>query len=196
LNKLKTVVWDVDDVLNNLMYEWLNFWLLNHPHFNISYSDLFENPPNKILNISYPEYINSLDEFRKNFGYKLKYMPEVLSWFQNYGNSCRHVVLTSTPSFFSANSAYWVISNFGKWIRSFNFIPSPRKDDQMFTYDKEKVDFLIWFEKADLFIDDNDLNIEMAKEKGFKTLLMPRPWNKSNLSLGEALTEINKILKL
>ena len=64
---MKTIVWDVDDVLNNLMQSWLETaWLPAHPACQITYRLLTENPPHHLLGISKIEYLQSLDDFRLN----------------------------------------------------------------------------------------------------------------------------------
>lgn len=68
-----TIAWDVDDVLNNFMYDWLNKeWLTENPLSSVVFKNLTENPPKRILKISKNEYLNSLDKFRFE-----KYFEEV-----------------------------------------------------------------------------------------------------------------------
>ena len=45
-----TVVWDVDDVLNDLMAAWLaQVWVSEHPDRPIAYADVRANPPHELL---------------------------------------------------------------------------------------------------------------------------------------------------
>ena len=59
---MKTIVWDVDDVLNCLTKEWFeNYWLKKNPDCKISYSQINKNP---IILIYF--YGNSVEK-KKNF---------------------------------------------------------------------------------------------------------------------------------
>ena len=48
---LTTVFWDVDDVLNDLMKEWLDFYRLTSG-IKMDYDQLTANPPHKLFGIS------------------------------------------------------------------------------------------------------------------------------------------------
>jgi FMN phosphatase YigB (HAD superfamily) len=189
---MKTIVWDVDDVLNDLMKEWfLNEWLSSDPGCILKYEELTENPPCRLLNISFDSYLESLDKFRIEKGGDLNPLPEIIEWFNKHGHKFNHAVLTATPLFYSPFSAKWVLTHFGKWIRSYNFIPSPRKNDNIKNYQQNKAGFLKMFDQVDLFIDDNNKNIEEVNKIGIKTLLVPKPWNNSKLTINEILEMIN-----
>jgi len=54
-------------------------------------------------------------------------------------------------------------------------------------YDETKADFLRWLGKADALVDDNENNTRAVDETGVKTILFPRPWNGSRLSVRETL---------
>jgi len=191
---MKTIVWDIDDVLNNLTKDWFEReWLMTHPECNIKYIELFSNPPYAILNMKIQEYLKSLDDFRNLHGKELKPTDEVYSWFQSYGVHYRHIILTSTPLFYTPFSFEWIFRNFGKWIRSYNFVPSPRENSNAFNYDVNKASFLKLFTKVDLFIDDNENNIEEACAIGINGVLMPRPWNKSTLTIDEFIYNLNNL---
>ena len=177
-NYLTTIVWDVDDVLNNLTYEWFSKYKQEHK-CPLDYMDLKENPPHTLLEISRQDYLKSLDSFREQYFSSLEPDKELLCWFEEYGNRFRHVALTATPLHFAEKSANWVIHHFGKWIRSFNFVPSPRTGIFYPDYDQDKGQFLNWLGCADIFIDDNESNIESAGCCGVRSFLFPAPWNKS-----------------
>jgi len=188
---MKTIIWDVDDVLNNLMEDWFEkHWRLIHHECNIEYGDLVENPPDKILGTTLYEYRKSLDEFRNINGTQFQPTPEVLDWFKTNGSKYRHVALTAVPISLASISAAWVYKHFGNWIRSFNIVPSPRDTDPDFIYDLSKKDFLSWFSKGDIFIDDNLINIKDAGTIGIKTLIFPRPWNKGGLNLTDFFKQL------
>lgn len=191
---MKTVVWDVDDVLNDLMKVWFEqFWRPKHPGATLTYEAIKVNPPHQLLGVSKEEYLASLDEFRLSGCYdQLKPLEEIRKWFDAQGAKCRHVALTRVPVAAAHISAAWLMKHFGRWIRSFHFIPSYRQGENPPAYDENKGAYLNYFGKADLLIDDTMENIEAAKKAGVKTLIFPRPWNKSKLSIGETLQEILK----
>src|SRR5579871_3024689 len=123
-----TIVWDVDDVLNDLMRVWFEEeWRPKHPGCVLDYEGILDNPPHTLLGVDLADYQRSLDSFRLSGVYsKLKPGPEVRDWFVRRGHDFHHLALTATPLACASVSAEWVFRNFGKWIRSFQFIPSPR----------------------------------------------------------------------
>lgn len=188
---MKTVVWDIDDVLNDLMREWL-LWFSDREKIKTNYEQITENPPNKILGITEKDYLNSLDEFRLSERYqKMKPLREVYSWFEREGNRFRHIALTATPLRCAPTTALWVLKNFGKWIRTFHFIPSKREGETLPLYDSDKAQFLEWLQKADFFIDDNEENVNLAKKIGVNAIIWKRPWNSSIHSWHETLKIIS-----
>jgi hypothetical protein len=63
---MRTIVWDVDDVLNGLMHAWFTrAWMKEHPECRIEYSGLTENPPHSILGVAPEQYLASIDAFRE-----------------------------------------------------------------------------------------------------------------------------------
>ncbi len=64
---MKTIVWDVDDVLNNLMGDWFKKWRSLHPACTLSYDNISGNPPHELLDINVDEYKHSLDTFRTKY---------------------------------------------------------------------------------------------------------------------------------
>jgi 5'(3')-deoxyribonucleotidase len=190
-----TIVWDVDDVLNDLMQAWLEqAWLLEHPSCSLHYETITENPPNRLLGVSLEDYLNSLDAFRLSVaGQQLSPVPEVKEWFQQHGYQFRHVALTARPIQSAALSAAWVIHHFGEWIRSFGFVPSYRQEQTTFIYDRSKVNYLRWWGRADILIDDGPINLEAARQLGICTFLMPRPWNQSQQSIAEMLDSVTSL---
>lgn len=191
---MQTIVWDVDDVLNNLMKEWL-IKEKKKRFFSISYADITENPPNKLLGISLDEYRESLDQFRLSDDYvNMSPKNEILKWFKIYGHLARHIVLTSVPLKAAHISSTWVIKYFGKWIRNISFVPSERTGENLFQYDKSKQSFLKWFNPADILVEDNQKNIDEAQEIGIKTISIAQPWNRSNLTIQDSLKKLNTLL--
>lgn len=193
---MKTIVWDVDDVLNDLMRVWLEqFWLSDKARKKLTYTEIKENPPQRLLGAGKEEYLASLDDFRLSGLYeKLGPLKEVNDWFQLHGAEARHVALTRVPVAVAHVSAAWVMKNYGQWIRSFHFIPSFRAGEQAPVYDEDKGTYLTYFGKADLLIDDTMENIAAAEKAGVRTRVFPRPWNSSKLTVAQTLDEVAKIL--
>ena len=191
-----TIAWDVDDILNNLMYHWLTEkWLPEHPNCKVSFEQIIQNTPEHIIKSTLEEYRASLDSFRLSKAYfQMQPEPQVLSWFKEHGNKARHIALTAVPVRVAHVSADWVIRNFGKWIRSFNFVPSPRANEQVPDYGHTKTDYLKWLNKIDVLVEDNEKNIREAEELGTKGILVKKPWNKGSLLLKDALAKINQLL--
>ncbi len=187
-----TIVWDVDDVLNDLMLTWWEeYWLVSHPSCSIQYTDINENPPHLILGIEKEEYLNSLDNYRLSGAIsRLKPDSEILEWFKKWGCKFRHIALTATPMKTAPLMAEWVIKHFGEWIRFFSFIPSYREGILIPEYDQDKGSFLAWWKQGDIIIDDNLHHIQSAKKLGMKTFLMPQPWNNSTITKTEILESL------
>ena len=184
------IVWDIDDVLNDLMREWFKEFSKAF-HTNVNYEDLIHNPPCDILKIPLDSYLNSLDDFRERKMLNLAPAKEVMEWFEQHGAGYRHIALTAVPLKFAHFSAQWLFANYGKWFREFHFVPSPRKTDEAIKYDKNKGDILKRLDRVDFFIDDNEANISQAKELGIKTIVFPRPWNKQrHISIEKSLESI------
>ncbi len=193
---MKTIVWDVDDVLNDLMRVWFEDWAAS-PGANrsLGYEQLTSNPPHQILGIDRSGYLASLDDFRlSGKAAKLSPVAEVFEWFSLHGEAAHHAALTAVPLCAGHVSADWVMRNYGQWIRSFHTIPSSRPGIEAPQYHSNKQDFLAWWGKADVLVDDNEENIEGALSLGINAVLFPRPWNSSTVTLGEALRELTQIL--
>ena len=193
---MQVIVWDVDDVLNNLMGAWLDdFTASNSKTAPFRYEDLSRNPPNDLLGMSREEYLVSLDAFRlSGKAAKLEPVPEVFDWFSRYGDGCCSVALTAVPLCASHVSAEWVLRNFGRWVRSYNVVASPRPGDPLARPHATKSEFLRWWGKGDILIDDSLENVAGARSLGMHALLFPRPWNTSSLTIAETLEELAKFL--
>ena len=189
---MKTIVWDVDDVLNDLMHRWLEDYKAHNPLLSsLKYKHLVKNPPHDILDISLDDYLISLDQFRLD-NKKANLVPnqQILSWFHQFGKDFRHLALTARPKDTVSILSQWVFEHFGNWIRTVSFIPSSRKGRDLITYDKSKADFLIWLGKADYFIDDSPENIQLASSMGINSLLFPQPWNGFLIPVEEILEKL------
>ncbi len=192
---MQTIAWDIDDVLNELMQSWLEqSWLPSYPECSLRYEDILENPPHQLLGVSLKQYLTSLDAFRLSGAVaKLPPVSEVLAWFHQYGKQFRHITLTAAPICAVPISAAWVMQHFGTWVRSFNFVPSKRQGEYIPVYDQSKDDFLRWWSKVDILVDDSPINVEAAKALGIQAILMPRPWNQSQLTITETLSFLTKL---
>jgi hypothetical protein len=178
-----TIVWDVDDVLNDLMYQWFtHFWLAAHPDCLCRYADLNANPPHEALGVSREDYLASLDEFRRtDIALNMRPNPEILNWLRSNGSRFRHVALTARPLESAPDVASWVMRNFGTWIRTFGVVPM-RAGESVPIYDRSKAEYLKWFRSGEILVDDSTENIDHGRALGLKTLLYPQPWNGSSLS--------------
>jgi hypothetical protein len=191
-----TVAWDVDDVLNDLMYCWFQHkWLPDHPECTVRYEELTENPPHRLLGVSLEEYLDSLDAFRLSGLYQeMKPVHEVKSWFEKYGDKARHVAITAVPLKAASVSSSWVFKHFGVWIRTFHFVPSIRKGQDIPDYDQDKRTFLKWLEKASILVEDNETNIKDAENEGIKGVLIPRTWNSGKSSIKNSMKYLKGLI--
>lgn len=189
-----TIVWDVDDVLNDLMRQWFTHgWLRDHPECRIRYEELAGNPPHRVLGITREEYLATLDSFRKTAnGRNLEPNAELLSWFRNHGDRLRHIALTARPLETAPDVAAWVMRHFGVWIRCFGFVPS-RAATPVPVYDRSKGEYLKWLGCGDVLVDDSAENIADASALGLKALLYPQPWNNSALTVDALLKELSSM---
>jgi len=188
-----TIVWDVDDVLNDLMYQWFTHsWLVAHPASHCRYTDLSANPPHEDLGITREQYLASLDEFRRTARARdMHPNQEILSWFRSHGSRFRHVALTARPLESAPDVASWVLLHFGAWIRTFGVVPTRFAGHEPI-YDRNKAEYLRWFRSGDIFVDDSMENIREAEELGLKTLLYPQPWNDSPLTNEMVLRKLSE----
>lgn len=193
---MKTIAWDVDDVLNDLMLMWFEQkWIKENVNCKVRYEELVENPPHRLLGVGLNDYLDSLDEYRLSSAYQqMVPVKEVMEWFVGFGNKFRHIALTAVPLVASSASAQWVFKHFGTWIRTFHFVPSKREGQSIPKYDSNKSAFLKWISKVDVFIDDSPANIDAVEGMGIKCILWPRPWNKSKLTIQETLILLEKSL--
>jgi len=187
-----TIVWDVDDVLNDLTRLWLaQMWRPVHPDAP-AFAELTENPPHALLGTSLAAYLASLDDFRHS-GVCVEQPPlcEVREWFGEHGAQFRHVALTAVPLHAAGLSAAWVLRHYGSWIRSFNVVPSPRQGDVPAPMEHDKAAWIAWAGVADVFVDDSQENVDTVRRAGVPALLFPRPWNAdSGRPVADLLSEL------
>ena len=188
MNEARTIVWDIDDVLNDQMRSWFeSAWLPEHRDCPVTYEEIRENPPHRILGITLEEYLASLDAFRASAA-AAAMLPnaEVLKWLDCHGGRFRHIALTARPLTSAGSAAEWLFRHFGTYIRTFSVVPS-RRGSAVPAGDRTKKEFLEWLEKADVLIDDNEENVSAARELGIHGVLFPQPWNGSSLTQAETL---------
>jgi hypothetical protein len=174
--KRPLLIWDVDDVLNLLTREYLvHADRVNHNR--AAFYDLTENPPHLIFGCTREEYLADLDDFRKNFFSSLGASTVVKKFFEEYGSHFEHAALSAVPLRYAGISSQWVFENFGKWIRSYSFVPSPRTGESLPEYALSKAGQMLNASLHGCLIDDNEKNIIEAAEAGFDTILWPAPWN-------------------
>jgi len=193
---MKTLAWDVDDVLNSLMRVWFEEFITNSQReIKIGYDQLSENPPLKLLGITMKQYHVSLDEFRLSGRYeRLEPNGEILNWFNVYGHCCRHLALTAVPLAAAPISSAWVLKHFGKWIRTFHFVPSKRSEEAIPVYDRSKVDFIDRHGNIDILIDDNFEHIEQAAQIGLQGILITQPWNAGKIDMSDNLAYLTRAI--
>jgi hypothetical protein len=193
---MKVIMWDVDDVLNDLMRDWFRgYWLPKHPVCRVDYDGITANPPHELLGITKKEYLESLDSFRMEKFEELKPLPEIQEWFQLHGDKAEHIVVTSVPLIAARHSAGWVYSHFGHWIRSFNVVPSPRPGVTPDHGPKTKAEYIRTFSKVDIVVEDNPETLCSMQKLGFSIITIPRPWNESKATLSEALDGLTALMQ-
>jgi len=191
---MKTLAWDVDDVLNSLMRAWFDDLRINSSRkIKVVYEQLLENPPHELLDMTMNQYLDSLDEFRISGRYaQLEPNGEILNWFNAHGHCCRHLALSAVPLAAAHISAAWVLKHFGKWIRIFAFVPSKRAGEMIPEYDRTKADYMVRHGKVDILLDDNPEYIEHAAQIGIQGMLIAQPWNGGKMDLSETLASLTK----
>lgn len=157
----------------------------------LTYDQLSENPPHSLLGVTLNQYLASLDEFRLSRHYEqLVPNKEILNWFKMYGHCCHHLALTAVPLKAAPLTSAWVLKYFGKWIRTFAFIPSKRAKETITVYDCSKADFIGRHGKIDILIDDNAEQIEKAAQIGVQGVLISQPWNAGRGNLSEVIATL------
>jgi len=186
---MKTIVWDIDDVLNDLTRIWLEKgWRPGQPGCLLHYDNLTENPPHRLLGVEKAEYLRSLDRFRLSADADgMTPDADVINWFQSYGVRFRHVALTARPRQTVSPAIAWVLRHFGEWFQTFSFVPAERPGEPPGHPDVRKADFLSWLGKTDYFIDDSAANIDDAKKLGIQTFMVAQPWNAGGMTLPDIL---------
>ena len=191
-----TVVWDVDDVLNDLTLAWLaRAWEPSRPGDVVAYADLRANPPHELLGIELGDYLASLDRFRAGEGYvALQPNPRILSWLGDNGERCHHVALTATAFRAAPTTAAWVLRHFGRWIRGFAFVPAARPGEDLPSFDRSKADWIGRLGGVAVLVDDSPANLAAAAAVGAGTVRWPQPWNGDPARPEDALAALDRWL--
>ena len=189
---MKTIVWDLDDVLNSLMESWLEkAFRLEHPENTVAFAELRSNPPLLELNLGQEEYLRSLDRFRNSReGREMPPHPIILDWFQQFGHRFNHHVLTARPHSTVATASAWVFEHLGTWFRHFHFVPSSRQGVALPVYEATKGEVLRGIGRVDYFIDDSPDNVADAQALGICAFLFPQPWNAGTESVDRFLEDL------
>ncbi len=82
--------------------------------------------------------------------------------------------------------------HFGAYVRCFGVVPSRLAAGEP-AYDVSKADFLRWFGKADVLVDDSVENIAAVRSMGMNAVLYPRPWNGNSVTLTETLRCLSEL---
>jgi hypothetical protein len=191
---MRTIVWDVDDVLNDLMRSWfLLHWAPRHPGCSLRYDQITENPPHRLLGIEKAEYLASMDEFRVTEAARaMQPNPLIVEWFARHGQWFRHLALTSRPLSTMPLLADWLYRHFGGYIRTLSVVPD-RLSPDLPKVDTSKCDFLRWLGKADVLVDDSETTLAEARRLGVRGLLYPQPWNSQPMTAKELLETLTQL---
>jgi len=192
---MKTIIWDVDDVLNNLMEGWLSSaWKPAHSDCGLSYSELTENPPYRLLGVSAQDYYASLDAYRPVADKEMEPRWTILDWLWKEGRDYRHVALTARPLHDTASCAEWIMRHLGDYVRTFAVVPR-RTSRETPQYDRTKVDYLRWLGHYTVLVDDDLDTVGAARRAGLRAVLFPQPWNRSKDTVDQALAKILALME-
>jgi hypothetical protein len=191
---MKTIVWDIDDVLNDCTKIWLEHcWLPAHPDCRLRYGNLTQNPPHRLMGVSKTHYLDSLDTFRlSSEADQMVPNDRVMEWFKRHGTRYRHIALTARPRQTISPSMVWMLRHCSEWFQTFCFVPAERPGEPPGHPDQSKREFLSWLGKADYFIDDSAVNIDEARTLGIHAFLVAQPWNSSHMTLMDILKTLVK----
>lgn len=183
---------DIDDTLNNLMQVWLLHYNLQRGTL-FKFEDLKVNPPHEILGITKKDYINNLDKFKINYYNKVIVNKKFWWWFDINGTKANFIAITSTSMETVSESSKWLFNCFGEWIRNYVVIPNHTDKYHEYKYFQSKAQWMDWFGKVDIYIDDNEKSIKQVNEicPKVKTICIKQPWN-SGLETKRVLEILDK----
>lgn len=188
---MKTIIWDVDDTLNNFRFDWFlhNKEELKKIDHDISYDYFNIKNPYNILNDNKDTFIKSLKDFKNYNHFKITVNKEIYNWFYKYGKNYNHIILTKCSKDYFEFAVNFVNKYFGKWIQSYNYISGNKKDNlnEFLT----KAEFIKkYFKEIKYFIDDSEKNCKQVEELGIKTFCPKQPWN-NGMDIKDILEELN-----
>jgi hypothetical protein len=102
------------------------------------------------------------------------------------------MALTARPLDSVPYLSEWLFHHFGNYLRFFGVVPA-RLENGVPRYDTNKEDFLRWFGKADVLIDDSRENIAAARGLGIRNVLYPQPWNGNRSTVEETLRQLAEV---
>jgi hypothetical protein len=186
-------VWDNDDTLSNFRLDWFRHELL--PFFENgkkSYNEVFtSNNPYQFFFIYKEELIESMIDFKKNKYELISINREILKWFIRCGDRFNHILITDVSREIFYESIYPIVTNFGRWIHSYNFMTSNVKSDVNEYISKTEFIYKN-FKDVDIFIDDNEIECERVKKLGITTFCVKQPWNNGK-QIKSILEDINSV---
>lgn len=185
------IIWDVDDVLNELTENWLNS--INHSLVRTK-QQLISPEFHAILGWSREKYLQSLDGYRRTSFADL--IPNgSIQAFMAHNSHVVHLVLTATPMLSAHLSAEWTIRHFGSWVDGFLLAPSARAGSNSDRSTKaDHISRLVSDHDRVVCIDDQPLNVETAQRAGATAILWPQPWNESTQSCDDALRQLSQVI--
>ena len=181
------LVWDIDDVLNELTAQ----WLATISHNTISTKHQLTNPDfHTFLGWSRDEYLHSIDNYRLDH-YRDLAPNELVIGFMSETQFCSHILLTATPLISAPHSAEWALRHFGSLIDGILIAPSTRPGVQSTRMSKlDHIARITATGEAVLCIDDLPANITQAHQSGAEGILWPQPWNNSSSTIDSVLNFI------
>jgi hypothetical protein len=185
------IVWDIDDVLNELTSNWLKW--VDDP-FISEKSQLTNSRFEEILGWSRKDYLKSLDRFRREQFINLE-PNQLIQNFMARHSRISNLLLSATPLTCAPISARWAFVHFGEWIDGVLMAPSPRASRSSTRMSKRDHIFrLVKTGEQVICIDDQPANILEARDAGAAAFLWPQPWNESSSSQDAVLDSISVTL--
>lgn len=191
---MKTIIWDIDDVLNNLTETWFTgCFLPTNSACGLSYADLSDNPPCSSLQISMQDYLASIDAYRSVADSEMEPRWTILDWLWHNGAAYRHVALTSRPLSAVSSASYWVFRHLGSYVRTVAVAPKPipREVPQ---FDRDKISYLRWLGHFTVLVDDDINVVGAARRAGLRAVLFPQPWNQCRDTVDQCLGKLSALL--
>ena len=183
-------IWDVDDVLNNLTKDFINYITPSIPYETILNPNIHDS-----LGLSQDDYLYELDNFRRREYLNLKPNLDLTNFIKSRKNSM-HYVLTSVPHEFIEISFCWVKRNFDKTFFGYLFAPSRRENGNLkMPIKRDHLNNLNLFGRKTFFIDDNPYNFINIDNTSITKVLWPQPWNSSGKSLKKGEKYIEKLFE-